>query len=438
MNAWIVMVSGALVTASLAQDSPEVKFYTLEKEYRQTSTLIYQPKNTEALELKQILEDMVSIYGSVYANENSNELYITDVDEKLEDLRAVLERLDVSELRAGNNLRSELVYLEHENVSELSHLVRHKLSDEGTAFEVPYLNALVITDIPSKIAEVKQLLSVLDVPSKHVSIEITIVEFNNEDFSRLGVDVFGWLQGLSIRADMHGENPGDLKNAGSVTLRSRTRPQVPDKNIMPQADREKAYHLTADIAIADLVGFICDNADGSVLASTRVITRNNKEAAISAREIIPYRFPENDEQYQTPQQHAVYAGMSLRVRPVVQEDSLVNLSILPVISDLTGWSPKGMPIVFERSLSTEVKVKNQSVFVLGGLKKREMVTVRRGLPLLKDIPVIQYLFSVRKKALIEREVLIFIRPSMAAGDEVSADNVQRTLDRIESRLRKKD
>lgn len=431
----ITKICAAVLLAAtvFAQESPDVKFYNLEKEYRRTNTLVYQPANTQALELKQIVADMLSIYGSVYANEQSNELYITDVSEKLDDVRTVLERLDVPELRAGDNLASELVYLEHENVAELSHIIRHKLSDDGTVFEVPYLNALAITDIPSKIAEVKRLLALLDVASPHVAIEITIIEFNNEDFSRLGVDLFSWLQGLTVRGDLHGVSLLDVKNAGSFSVRSRTEPPLPDKTIQASQQREKPWHVTAELSVADLAGFIAENADGSVLANTRLVTRNNKEAAINSREVIPFRFGENNQLHQSPAPNRVYAGLSLRVRPVVQEDSLINLTILPAISDLTGWSPKGMPIVFERSLSTEVKVPNESVFVLGGLKKRESVSVRRGIPVLKEIPVVRYLFSVQKKVLVEREVLIFIRPSLTDHSAISEKRIEELMDRLEGR-----
>ena len=62
---------------------------------------------------------------------------------------------------------------------------------------------------------------------------------------------------------------------------------------------------------------------------------------------------------------------ALGVTPTLQQDSLINLKIRPSIGDLTGWTPDGYPIVFERSLNTEVNVKDNTIFVLGGLKKKE-------------------------------------------------------------------
>ncbi len=422
---WFIALSGSLI----AQTEKDIKFYNLEKEYRETFTYIYKVNNAEALELKQIIADMLSIYGSLYVNEATNELYITDVEEKIEDLKIILPGLDVKNIRAGNNLVSKRIYLKHENVSEVVGIIRHKLSKDGNVYEVPNHNALVITDIPSKITEVTDVLNLIDVPVTHIAIEITVVEFNNEEFSKLGINVFNWLQGLTVQADLHGEEDILFKNRGRFYVHSREEGELRKFDHYLETDQEAAlpYHLSTEIKVSDLVNFICENADGSVLANTRVITRNNKDATIYSREIIPFRFFENEDAFQSRYESAVIAGMTVNVRPMVQQDSLINLRVYPRISDLVGWSPKGMPIVFERSVSTEVKVRDNAVFVLGGLKKREAVDVRRGIPGLKDIPVLQWFFSVKKEAILEREVLIFIRPTTNVTTSVDTKEFGRIM-----------
>jgi type II secretory pathway component GspD/PulD (secretin) len=422
-----------VVALTSAQELKDIKFYNLEKEYSRTVTYVYKVKNAQALELKQIVSGMLSIYGSLYVNEKTNELYITDTEEKITDLKNVVPGLDIKELKAGNNLVSRLVYLKHENMSEVSGIIQHKLSPDGSVYEVPHLNALVITDVSSKIDEVAELLSLIDVFSPHIAIEITVVEFNNEYFSKLGINVFNWLQGLSIEGEMFDGGDGDRR--GSVSLHSRTEPAsdgIKSSTSLTPRDTEKAFYLRGGIAVADLVNFISENADGSVLASTRIITRNNKAASIDSREIIPYRFYENDAMHAYPYSttlNTVSAGISVKVVPTLQQDSLINLHIIPRISDLTGWSPKGMPIIFERSLNTEVKVKENTVFVLGGLKKKETVETRKGIPGLKEIPVIRYLFSVKTNIVLEREVLIFIRPTTMTDGISSAQEVKGMMEK---------
>lgn len=413
-----------------AQDPRDVKFYNLEKEYRTTNTYIYKPKNAKALELKQILRDMLSQYGVVYINEQSNEIYITDVAEKIADLKNVIASLDVSGITAGNNLVSEVIYLTHDNVADLEPLIRHKLSNEGRMFQVPAQNALAITDIPSKIAEVKALLAALDVPVKHIAIDITIVEFNNQNFSRLGINLFNWLQELNVYVHAQGNTPADLTKNAIVELRSPTRYGWG----LPQFDAGKALHVSGGIGLSDIVQFICENGDGSVLASTRLITKNSKETKLWSRERIPVSFSEHEDMQRQSWDYFADAGISVTVKPDVQEDSLINLVIDPSISDLTGWSPKGMPIIFDRSLHTEVKVKNNALFALGGLKKRETIKVRRGIPGLRDVPVLKYLFSVEHKVDLEREVLMFIRPTIISSVDVNSAPVQQMMEEYQKRM----
>lgn len=417
--------------AVVAQDLKDVKFYNLEKEYRETETFVYEVQQAAALELKQIVGDMLSIYGSLYVNEQTNQLYITDVPEKINNLKNVIAGLDTAGLKAGNNLVSRVLYLQHEKVAELSAIIRHKLSPDGTLFEVPYLNAVSITDVPSKISEVEDLVEQLDVPGAHIAIEITAVEFNDERFARVGINIFNWLQGLSVSADVHGTRPGDMLKAGQYRVQSTTEQDLPTSvKVINENELNKSQHLSAKVNVSDLVGFICENGDGAVLANSRIVTRNNKEAEISAREIIPYRFYENTNQEGNTPEGVRSAGIYVRVLPTLQQDSLINLAIFPVISNLTGWSPKGMPIIFERRLSTEVKVRSNAVFVLGGLKKKEIVEIRRGIPGLKDIPVLQYLFSVKKQVTVEREVLIFIRPTTDVKAEVADKQVKGLIERF--------
>lgn len=432
-----------LMNITSAEELQDVKFYSLEKEYRKTITWVYKVKNAKALELKQIVRDMLSIYGSLYVNEKTNELYITDVEEKVENLKEALSKLDVTDLKAGNNLVSKVIYLKHVNSWDLRDIIRHKLSPEGQLYEVPYLNAITITDIPSKIIEVVELIDKLDIPAKHISIEITIVEFNNEHFAKLGVNVFNWIQGLNIGAEFHGEDVADLTSGGSVILRSQNKPVISDENarseeiIRRSEDVEKPLHVRADLSVSDIVNFICEHGDGAVLANTRIVTRNNKYAEFKSGETIPYRHFDHDRLDWDGRESTRYAGITLKVTPNVQEDSLINLNLSPSISDLTGWSPKGMPIIFDRSLKTEVKVKDNALFALGGLKKREAVEIRRGIPGLKDIPVIQYLFSVKQTSIMEREVLIFIRPSTNVSPEIDTKEMNKLMERYHNAQPKK-
>jgi general secretion pathway protein D len=114
------------------------------------------------------------------------------------------------------------------------------------------------------------------------------------------------------------------------------------------------------------------------------------------------------------------AGVSLSVLPVIEADGFVDLAISPRISDLTGWTPNGMPIVFDRSMRTDVRVKDGETYVLGGLKRTELVDSVQGVPILKSLPLLGWFFSKRTRIKLERDVIVIIRPRILGdGDHPS-------------------
>ncbi len=417
------------------ESNSDIKFYNLEKEYRETITWIYNVKEAEALELKQVIQDMLSIYGSLHINEEANQIYITDIQEKISDLKTVIPRLDKKGIESGGNLVSQRVVLDYTNTSEVANLLRHKLSSEGTLNTLDGINGFIITDIPSRIKELKSYIDLVDVPVPHISVEITVVEFNAEDFSKLGIGFFNWLQGLNVRLETHGENFSELlyNKTGHVKVRSRNQGNIPEEDYYAsnQQYSNEDYHFKGDLNISEIVNFLCENADGSVLAKTRVITRNNRSASVYSREEIPGRFYSNSQAYSSSYESREIAGTSIRVRPLLKADNLINLKIYPTVSSLSGWSPKGLPIVFQRSVNTEVDVPNDSIFVLGGLKKKSTVHTRKGIPGLKKVPVLRYFFSVKKDIVVERDVVVFIRPHVVKRRGSSVE-YRETMEKSES------
>jgi type IV pilus assembly protein PilQ len=436
----MTLVAGYLSAQTANQN--DVKFYNLEKEYRKLGTYAFQPKKAKALELKYIIQDMLSIYGSVYVNEKSNTIYVTDVPEMLTDLQATIQQLDTEGITAGGNLVSRVIFVKHNKASSIINILNHKLSPDGQIYELADQNAIVVTDIASKIAEIEGLITGLDVVVKHISIEINIVEVNVEAYQKLGINLLNWLSNLTLYArDQTWILNWNQAKLDAAQLKSKKMEDLlidlakPGYSLPTNAmssDVSYSHVISGQINVADIIDFITDDNKGKVLATSRLVTKNNNTAYLSSQEKIPYRFNEASEDYRREtSDYYVWAGIYVAVTPVVQEDRYVSLSINPRISDLTGWSPKGMPIVFERSLGTEVNVKDGETYVLGGLRKTEIVNQLKGVPLLKDIPVLRYLFSIRQKVNLTREVLMFITPRILSEQSAVVPADKRIMDELE-------
>jgi len=402
----------------------DVRFYNLEKEYKPTQTFIYPVKNANPLELKLIISTMLSIYGSLYVNEQHNEIYITDVPEKIEDITPVLSRLDVQELKMGNNLKSSVIQLKHDRVDELIAIIRHKLSSEGSLYSIPSNNAVVITDIPSKIEEIENFITLIDLPAPHVNIQIIALEYNNEKFSENGINIWNWIQNVSIQADLYGVNLQTMTDVSKITVKSSEDEDFERPRELSSSNfKAKPQHYTVKLGVSDIVRLICDSADGSVLVNTQLVTRNNKSASIRGYERIYTRYTETDWGAKTTSENPYGTGLWMTVKPTILSDSIISMIVHPVINDLTGWTPKGRPIVFERELNTEVRVKENDVFVLGGLRRKEKIKLHKGIPLLKNIPVLGFFFGVKKDIVVEREVVILIKPTFAENKYIDQRDI---------------
>jgi len=395
----------------------EIKFYSLEKEYRKLETQGFRLEKAKALELKPIIENMLSIYGSVYINEKDNTIYITDTPEMMENLRRIVLRLDAEGIVAGGNFVSRLILLKHTNASDIIDLVKHKLSEDGKIFKVGDLNGLIITDIASKIGEVGNLIKDLDVPIKHLSIEITILELNLEYYKKIGMDIFDLLEKIY---------PEISYSRGKQKYKYEYEdPEREDQEYEVSSERLE-FTIPARFNISNLIELIARDGKGKVVASPKIITKNNNAAYLNASEIIPYS--PSDDYYRT--EAIARAGIYLSVLPIIQEDNFINLRISPRISDLTGWSPKGMPIIFDRSLETEVNVKDGDTFVLGGLRKTEKVKTVKGIPILKNIPLLKYFFSKTGEISLTREIVMFITPNILKEEGYLPEEDKKLLEEM--------
>jgi hypothetical protein len=110
------------------------------------------------------------------------------------------------------------------------------------------------------------------------------------------------------------------------------------------------------------------------------------------------------------------AGVTLKVTPRVANDASIEMQLTPSFSRLTGYSPppSPQPIFDKREADTTVRVANQQVFAIGGLRQRNEITNDRGLPGLKDIKRFHFhrLWSNESRDFRESELIVFVSPEI--------------------------
>lgn len=153
---------------------------------------------------------------------------------------------------------------------------------------------------------------------------------------------------------------------------------------------------------------------GEVISTPRVITANGKQATIEQGTEIPFQTSAGGNQASTTSFKK--AVLSLTVTPQITPDNRILMD-LDVTNDTVGQIvPSGnggsQPSIDTRRLSTQVLVRTGDTIVLGGIFEQSSSTDASKIPLLGDIPILGHLFRNNSRSNTKRELLIFVTPKM--------------------------
>jgi len=154
---------------------------------------------------------------------------------------------------------------------------------------------------------------------------------------------------------------------------------------------------------------------GEVVSSPRLITSDQQQATIQVGQQIPYQ-----ESNQTSTTNTVAfkdAALTLDVTPHITPDDRIIMD-LAVSKDNPDWSNtvNGNPAIDTRSVETKVLVDNGETVVLGGVYEREKSFNREQVPWLGDLPVVGNLFKRTARLDNNSELLIFVTPKILQGN----------------------
>lgn len=334
------------------------------------------------------------------------------------------------------------------------------LSARGSVTFDKRTNTLLVNDIPPKVDEIKQLITLLDRPVDQVLIEARIV-IASENFAReLGAKfgVSGADQSSSGRvittSGSQAANNALITSAVSNRYAGRNTisnigdaltvgPLLEGRGIGPERGDilSAASRLGVNLPVqnaAGSIGFAILSADylvdlelsalqsegrGELVSSPRVITANQREASIKQGDEIGYITTTGtgaSAQITTEFKEIV---LELLVTPTITQDNRVYLTLRVKKDELAGFtaSPVGdIPLISKREINTAVLVDNGQTVVIGGVYEFTSREDLRKVPFLGDMPVLGNLFRTKRNGTEKAELLIFVTPKVLAVSGRSA------------------
>ena len=311
-------------------------------------------------------------------------------------------------------LRTELIQVNYAKASEVATLLKAQenslLSDRGSVTVDERTNSLLVKDTSDKLAEVRDLVSELDIPVRQVQIESRIVTASSGWTEEIGVQ-WGATK-IRSEATISGSLPAsnDLNaqiGDGEANLSDTLNVSLPVAN--PAGSFGISYANLSKGLLLDLELSALENENrGEVIASPRVITANQKEASIEAGEEIPFQNATSSGATSVQFKKAV---LSLTVTPQITPDDRIILD-LTVTQDTRGEATAQGPAINTQQVTTQVLVDNGQTVVLGGIYQQRTNRDETKVPLLGDIPWLGWLFRTQSDIRAKQELLIFVTPKI--------------------------
>ncbi len=178
---------------------------------------------------------------------------------------------------------------------------------------------------------------------------------------------------------------------------------------------------SATFNLGAFLNFLAQNGNVNSISNPKIVTLNSQKAIISIGDTIYYKYASEittDNNGNPTTSYTIgskFVGVLLDITPQISDNGEIILSINPKISSFKDikqlQSKRDMPPdTKDNTLMSVVKLKNNETLVLGGLITNDEQLKVNGVPVLKEIPIIKYLFSSREKVTSKKELVFVITP----------------------------
>ena len=269
-------------------------------------------------------------------------------------------------------------------------------------------NSLLIRTSPPNFPLLQETIQALDARPAQVLLEVTVAEVTLGTGDQFGVD---W-RSVGGSTDISSGNPAA---ADSSSLRDFAVRVVTLRNANVRA----------------ILRALSTKSQVRVLSTPSILAVNNRESRILVGSRVPFiastRLGNDVAIDRTVQFEDV--GTQLTIVPTINDDDYVSVQILQEVSTLTTQtiqSALNAPVISTREATTRTVIRDGQTVVIAGLIGDNREVIERGVPLLKDIPLLGAFFRRRTTSRNRSEVAIFVTPFIVRSD-ADADTIRERV-----------
>ena len=375
---------------SMAQAGPGIQILTsgnkLENHFETVSEVIHLA-NVRASEIFPLVESMLTVsldlqgnqrvIGRVEVNEGLNVLIVTDLSDKVGNIKAVIKSLDKKGYEGFPTLETQTFVMNFAKASEVLPEIQSRLTSKGGASAVDDQHVIIVRDVPSNLKYLEGIVAKLDVRRKQVRIRGKIVEILDGESLDWGLEGDASFSADKVRMTPSlNVSPGLSEGAGFGASKSGSFTFNARLNFLAKSGKAKV--------VSNFGMDVLDNAEGLLRVDDTASGTSNGRGGTGS------------------------TGISLLVTPRINQGQLITLDLVATVRGLN-LDPLTAQFMTSQSVAdTEIILNAGQEGVLGGLTRDRVRKVRAGLPFLKDIPLLGLLFSRVGHHVSKTEIMILL------------------------------
>lgn len=385
-----------------------------DEEYRaKNGVSFYDQKDVQIIKLNfadptrvlTMLERVKSQIGTAVADQMTGTIILIDTPDKIQEMKAVIEKADISTIERVVPTVTKTFALQHANVAEIQSQIQPLLSKSvGSLHADVRTKTIIVRDVAHNMNKISELVKTFDRKPKQVFVEAKVVEVALGDDYSLGINWQHMFQGMDPRFAL-----STVSAPGSAS--------VPNFRMTYNT-------IAADGDLEVILEALKSVGDTKILSNPQIAVMDGEEATIEVVEDQPYK-EVAIESGTTNVTGVTYifkpVGVLLNVTPRINDEEFITCAIKPEISSISQWydgaPQEGTPVIKKAHAETTVMVKNGVTIIIGGLIKDRKDESTSSVPLLGALPIIGRFFRYDTVSSVNTETVVFLTPRIITGEE---------------------
>lgn len=302
-------------------------------------------------------------------------------------------------------------------------------------------NVILLRALPADYSRLVKLLEKLDNMPRQVLIEVMVAEVALSDRWELGIE---WSLSKQGVLDGRAYKNHLTSNLSSIANGNTTDGPITHDNLINTAAGLTASVLHTTGEVAGILNAIADDNELSILSSPQVMVLNNETATVNVGQQVPIVTSQTGDINSSNLNQTIQykdTGVILKVTPKINYDGIIILEINQQVSSASENTLGGnsSPVISNRELNTKLAVRDGQTIFMGGLIENKSTIIDSGVPLLKDIPLLGWLFKYQKEEKKKTELLVMITPYVIESENVLGQYVESfngKMQELRDKLRK--